>query len=467
MNQQKYIWISLVSISMSVWVTFAQAQQADPVLKCDSPAQLDENKNIHIPCAVYEGQVFEVTLEHKVGEDGTEQWELPIDNVKKGSCAERKSVCAAVDGSGNTYFEALDIDGTVHTGLLAISDTSSNTWKWQVLETAPKWDFSNLMTEQHSVIPDFSLLIGSDVHMGICGDFGQGEVIQQMKTVANANGNTVGLIFNGDIIATGTADQGLPLWKDLLQELNLPVYEGLGNHDYFNYARLMNCATEEFAEWGVDACTVRVLQYLESQITNIPQMKWIDPKSRAYAFLLNGYLFVQFLYYPSFEQNIQDSEYSTQDSILWGKKVLAANAVSLKAPVVVNVHDYFTYSHEIADIVSGEGGQYVVGVFAGHMHEVRGYVERVGDPNQVGNYDLKNIYGVKVPKAQSGAIPVWNSGSMTQLENYFTDCNTQTNTITRTTTRSFFEIKLGAKGYNLKLWEGDRVSASYVVEWTW
>lgn len=467
MNRRKYTWLFLVP--MSLWVTFAQAQQADSPKCSSNPAQLDANtKNINIPCVIYQGQTYQVDLHYKVAPDGNELWELPPTEVKLSNCTVRKSVCATVTDTNDVNFAALDVSGTIHTATLEIVDSSSETWRWRMGSKTPKWDFTDLVQQPPATTPnDFTMLFGSDVHVGICGDIGAASVIEQMKTVAKTNGNTAGLIFNGDMIPTGMATESLPLWKDLVKSLDFPAYEGLGNHDYLNYANLMTCAVSEFAEWGTDACTVMVLQYLDSQVANIPQIKWIDPKSRAYAFLLNGYLFVQFLYYPSFEQNIKDSSYSTQDSILWGKKLLAANAASLKAPVIVNVHDYFGHSNEVADIVSGEGGQYVVGVFSGHMHEVRGYVERIGDPSHVGNYDLKNVFGVKVPNAQGGTIPVWNSGSMTQLENYFTDCDSKTNTMSRTIERSFLEVKLSQQGYELKLWGGDRLRADYLVTWSW
>jgi hypothetical protein len=319
----------------------------------------------------------------------------------------------------------------------------------------------------------FTMLFASDAQVGLCSDFGHKVVVDKMNQVATANGNTVGMIFNGDIAQTGIAHESLPFWSDIfVSGAHFPVYPGLGNHDYENYYiynlsdgdpsndwEAFQCAVGDYADWGVDACTVMMLDYLDSVEADISLKKRIDPASRSYAFWEKGYLFVQLNYYPSYEKDLTGDQYDTGPSIAWAKELLADNENTYRLPVVLNVHSYkdvpySDHSVEIQEIISAPGGGYVVGVFTGHVHTTRGYVERVGDVPHVGNYYVRNMDEETEP--QTGAIPVWYSGSTTNVLD-FQNCGTGK--------RSFLEVEFRRKSYNVYLWEGDSQTKHYSVSW--
>jgi cytolysin (calcineurin-like family phosphatase) len=464
--QPKYTWPSLVFTSILFTLQPITSVQGADDPSCSLPAQVDnKTQNIHLYCVEYAGQIYQTDLYYKVAPDGSKTWEMPLASIEDSPCNKHKSTCATVLPGGDIDFAAANVFGTIYTAKFNILSASTSVWKWGLGSHAPKWDFTSLINRQPAVYDDFTMLIASDVHPGLCGDYGQASVIEQMNTVAQANGNTVGLIVNGDLTVTGMADKSLPFWENALKTLKFPVYEGLGNHDYINYAQVTSCAVGELAQWGVDACTVMALQHINSAIANIAEMKWVDPKSRDYAFFDKGYLFVQLQHYPSFEQDLPGTDYDTEDSMLWAKRVLIANAASSSpAPVILNVHNYYNHSNDIAEIVAEKGGEHVVGVFAGHMHNMRGLTGRIGDISRVGNYYVKDI-NVAQSQAQGGAIPVWYSGSMTQIGNIFTDCDQTTNTPIKTSERSFFEVKFSQQSYEVKFWEGTNQTLHYSVTW--
>lgn len=451
-----------IALSISYWISSSAHGAVLPA--CNQPATLADNFDLTIPCVVENGTAYQAQLSFKPGADDSMEWDTSAEGFTPANCTPRKSICATVE-SGVMKLAAVDAFGSIFTSSLT-ETTTDGVRHWALEGYTEKWNFSGLNADSPATPDRFTMLFASDAQSGLCGDFGHMEVVERMNKIATANGNTVGLIVNGDIAQTGMAQESLPFWKDtIVPALNFPVFEGLGNHDYFNYANVESCAVGDYASWGTEACAVMMLDYIDSVAANISQMKWIDPKSRSYAFLLNGYIFVQLNHYPSFEQDLSGEDYDTEASILWAQKLLAANAATVKASVVLNLHDYIAHSDDIEAIVSSTGGNYVVGVFAGHIHGTRGYIERIGEVSDVGNYDVRNVGAVSSPKPQGGGIPVWYSGSLTQIANFFTDCDMATNTPINTMARSFIEVEFTPTGYIVSMWEGPFLKSQNTVAW--
>ncbi|MEK8015991.1 MAG: metallophosphoesterase [Candidatus Parabeggiatoa sp.] len=398
-------------------------------------------------------------------------WELEIAELMPSECQNFENAgCAKVTESGDMEFPLINVKDIGHTGTMNLEESDSLFWRWRLGAHSPKWDFEGLLDYEPSAAA-FTMLIASDPQVGVCGDYGQSKVVEQMKTVATLNENTAGVIVNGDLTNTGSWTGSFMFWKNLVSDFNLPVYEGLGNHDYENYYQTTSCVTtDELKEWGKDACPVTKIQYIVSAYETIKEEKWMDSGSRSYAFLLNGYLFVQLHYYPPYEKDMGKG-YNTESSILWAKSLLKANS----APVVLNVHDFEYHPEGIADIVASSGGENVIAVFAGHMHAMRGYSKRVGDESHVGTYQVEDVTtsqalpgAEETPDAESGvpptgavgeSIPVWQSGSMAAFEDG-RNCGPGPDL-----ERSFLEVKFDSDNYEVRLWEGDQQTGHYRVQW--
>src|SRR5450755_25666 len=181
-----------------------------------------------------------------------------------------------------------------------------------------------------------------------------------------------GLIINGDLTAYfHTTDE--ELYRQFYHaQFALPVYPGLGNHDYSNNVKT---ATSGDAGCADNICADRAIKYLKSTInckaeTNFPadQVTGYDDGSMAYSFEIGKYHFVQLNFYPSYTQ----TDISVTASNTWLTQDLTTATAAGKR-IVINLHDGDT---ALADngFLAAIANQNVVAMFGGHIHPSSGLV---------------------------------------------------------------------------------------------
>jgi len=242
------------------------------------------------------------------------------------------------------------------------------------------------------------------------------DIINSKQTNANA-----GLIINGDLTAFGHDDQ-LEDWRNLVKKINMPVFQGLGNHDYQN--NLNDCISgrgEISWLWGKDGCAISMVKYIEAQTNDIPTIKNIHGESMSYSFgMPNGYLFVQLNNYSSFSATLHRDNNPFKDDVwkeiesskAWLTTLLTNERNGLNRKVIINVHDlcggekWSTCKDNKGQVAIqnaiDKSKSRVVGIFAGHFHPKLGdYSEKfkVKDTNDY------VVYG-------HGEVPVFLSGAM-------------------------------------------------------
>ncbi len=233
-----------------------------------------------------------------------------------------------------------------------------------------------------------------------------------MKALVAGNGlpsgfsSPVALIMNGDLTEYGRWDQW-EAYYDIYDSTGVPIYDGMGNHDYANNSPsaggtgcrpqaddvaefTAKCAAFDwFGEgqvWGDDACTViynmtaegtdwcasdsvrRMLYWLE---TNGGMIVSYDPGSAAYSFDIGGVHFIQLHNYPTYSV----PEIGISDSIDWLKSDLG-DAVYRNKWIVINMHDMVNHfkgyeNTEFLDALDGSENN-ILGIFSCYYHRYAG-----------------------------------------------------------------------------------------------
>ncbi|BAB73286.1 metallophosphoesterase [Anabaena sp. FACHB-709] len=282
---------------------------------------------------------------------------------------------------------------------------------------------------------NFSMIIVSDTQYPWTANTDQGieETEDQKKagsTIANQNhvnsvnslvqqvGNVRGTILNGDITAFGHSWQ-LDKYKEIWKQLSVPVYPGLGNHDYANnvddcYAN--NCAIGmvEYVRDAIKKLNPRSFDYRESNSYKFPELRTEYIGSLAYSWDVGNIHFVQMHNYPIYERKFEGFDASAakrkivqiKHSLDWLEKDLTQARNEGKA-IILNYHDsdnnwknnyapatYEQLKARFSDILKKYN---VSAVFAGHYHT------RIGKAEPYNNFST--VYG---------SVPVIYSGSASQ-----------------------------------------------------
>ena len=216
----------------------------------------------------------------------------------------------------------------------------------------------------------------------------------------------VAVIMNGDLTEYGRWDTWDAYEKIYKDNINVQIYNGLGNHDYENnspnagdsgcHAQATDIATytaycaafDLFGTsqvWGQDACTVvdnmaqegwewcasdakrRMEYWLE---TNTDLIEDFDSGSVAYSFEIGDIHFIQLHNYPTYS----NSAIGISSSINWLKDDLK-EATSRYKRIVINMHDMGTYP-EFEDALLGYEDS-ILGIFSGHIHQYCGYANDI------------------------------------------------------------------------------------------
>jgi hypothetical protein len=209
----------------------------------------------------------------------------------------------------------------------------------------------------------------------------------------NTGGHAVapltGVIINGDLTAFFHAWQ-LDLYRQFYDPgfpgadpdvLQLPLYAGLGNHDYAN--NVNDCWGVEPIDWtvyGNNSCAAHAARYIRAMlgcgtVPNFPHLKIhsFDTASLAYSWDIGSWHFVQLHNYPTYAV----PAIGVAPAIVWLANDLAEAAAAEKK-VVLNLHDYAEHwSMTDPGFQAAIAGRTVVAVFAGHFHWLDGLTDTV------------------------------------------------------------------------------------------
>ena len=174
--------------------------------------------------------------------------------------------------------------------------------------------------------------------------------------------------------------------------LQLPIFPGLGNHDYSNNVGDCSDLTADSSH-----CAKRAVEYIKEMVYCDAVSNFIntlvqnfDEKSLAYSWNIGSYHFVQLHNYPTYARD----EIGISSSIDWLKSDLA-QATAAGRKIVLNFHDseFGKYLDQVKfqdpaflDAIKNAN---VVAVFTGHFHDINGY--------------FGEIPGTNIPHFRSGA----------------------------------------------------------------
>lgn len=176
--------------------------------------------------------------------------------------------------------------------------------------------------------------------------------------------------------------------------LQLPIFTGLGNHDYEN--NLGTDMTGDCSDITLDKthCAKQAVNYIKNMVycgsvKNFinPLVDRFDEASLAYSWDIGEFHFVQLNNRPNYEA----SAIGIAPSIPWLKTDLQ-KATAAGQKIVLNMHD-FEQSQDFSDAIKGNN---VVALFAGHIHQQAG---------QIGTMDNTDTNGA------SYSFPTFLSGS--------------------------------------------------------
>jgi cytolysin (calcineurin-like family phosphatase) len=278
---------------------------------------------------------------------------------------------------------------------------------------------------------DFSMIIGSDTQYPWSARLDAGDKtetdkeVQASSAVANINhvssmnklvvqtGNVKGMILNGDITAHGHPWQ-LDKYRSFWQKLSVPIYVGLGNHDYANnvsdcYQNRCAVGMVEYARNEIRKRNPINFDYRETKGYDFPDAVTEGIGSLAYSWETGNVHFVQLNNYPLYEKTF--SGYALGDPTLkrmrirnsldWLEADLTKARNSGKA-IILNYHDpnqhwsdeYASSDYELrkARFLKMLKTYNVSAIFVGHLHD------------RVGRADIR-MYG---------STPVFFSGSASQ-----------------------------------------------------
>ncbi|MGZ8184634.1 MAG: metallophosphoesterase [Methylobacter sp.] len=211
----------------------------------------------------------------------------------------------------------------------------------------------------------------------------------------------LGVIMNGDLTAYWHPWQ-VKLYRQYYEPgyeagathpvLKLPIFPGLGNHDYANNVPEISGDSCYYNSADKSMCGKKAVSYIKNMVycdgvSNFVNtlVQRFDQDSLAYSWDIGGYHFVQLNNYPTYAA----SSISIKSAIAWLKTDLAT-ATAAGQKIVLNFHDYGDHMpQDDAGFLDAINGANVVALFAGHIH---------GDEGNIGT-----ISGTQIPVFRSGA----------------------------------------------------------------
>lgn len=243
-------------------------------------------------------------------------------------------------------------------------------------------------------------------------------VISMMQLAAPERGHNIkGVIMNGDLTNNGTPPQ-LNVYKKIYHEIPLPLYIGLGNHDYANYVELWGFTNPEAigklkgvpaSNWGGEASVGYMMQRVGAlgirgenfdRSGNAVHIKG----SLAYSWDVGNVHFVQLHNYPLYHVNFVGlaKRYDLNICLDWLERDLE-RARAAGRFIILNYHDS---NQHWADFLSDEQARVltdmfrrlitrygVTAVFCGHYHE------NISETTDNGDKTARRLLGYKVTKA--------------------------------------------------------------------
>lgn len=198
-------------------------------------------------------------------------------------------------------------------------------------------------------------------------------------------------LVNGDLTAFGH-DWQLSEYESLLgNNLQVPVFLGLGNHDYAN--NVDDCYENGCASRMVDFVWARVRKmnpvsydFKETTYYEFPSLRAKYEGSLAYSFNIGRVHFVQLENYPTYERSwngwnagkARRDHYEIRSSMDWLENDVITARNNGDA-VILNLHDYGNHFSGNADFTRIINTYGVSGVFSGHIHSSIGYVGMIGN----------------------------------------------------------------------------------------
>jgi cytolysin (calcineurin-like family phosphatase) len=236
-----------------------------------------------------------------------------------------------------------------------------------------------------------------------------------MNSLTQQVGNVKGMILNGDVTAFGHAKE-LEGYKSIWKNLSVPIYIGLGNHDYANNVNNCfqnNCAIRmvEYARDEIRKRNPLSFDYRESDSYKFPEMRTEGIGSLAYSWDVGNIHFVQLNNYPMYQRTFEGYDAGAakrkimqiQSALDWLDEDLTKARNAGKA-IILNYHD--TNEHWADGYDANTAAQLkarfanmlqkynVSAVFAGHYHRAHG--RTLVEPSTYGN------------------VPVFYAGSVSQ-----------------------------------------------------
>ncbi|WP_208436217.1 metallophosphoesterase [Bartonella phoceensis] len=272
-------------------------------------------------------------------------------------------------------------------------------------------------------------------------------------------------IINGDLTEFGRP-QTYQDYADVYKSIAYPVYEGLGNHDYYNNIR--DCMIP-ISNLSKDACALsavrRMLQELDRYSSSLPNFnqhvtfhkliryetaRKIIKGSLSYSWDYGDIHYVQLQNYPTYTAHLSDGSTKVRitSALKWLKKDLAAADARGKV-TILNFHDARPYfgdkdSHflhpknaqKLAAFKSIITNHNVKAIFVGHRH--RQFYCRAQDDKVFGN------------------IPIYTAGALFRGDYYLIDVqgkNIYVKAYNGKTGKPVLVKDLGQNGTDTSLWK--------------
>ena len=219
----------------------------------------------------------------------------------------------------------------------------------------------------------------------------QYESMSELQVDMQATSPVMGMIANGDLTAFGH-DWQLDEYRHLLADnLQVPKFLGLGNHDYSN--NVDDCSENNCASrmvdymWGlIQKMDPADYDFKETPYYEFPSLRALFEGSMAYSFNIGNVHFVQLHNYPTYTNSwdgwnfakARRDHYKIKSSMEW-LEIDVIKARNNGDVIILNMHDYgdkFSNNSEFNRIVNTYG---VTAVFSGHIHSSIGYVGTIGN----------------------------------------------------------------------------------------
>ncbi len=316
-----------------------------------------------------------------------------IKNVWKGTYLNNEtgqlSLGSIQPGWNSAMWKILKLDGTPLTGTTAsaplpaaTSQPASSAGFYMIFASDPQWPWTaktdNSETQSQSDKEKEATTLNEN-HVAC------------MNSLANSLGSVKGVIINGDLTAFGHAGE-LEKFKSIYSKVKVPLYLGLGNHDYANNVDdcYENVCANNMVEYMIDHIKSKGAvnaDYKQSTAYQFPNIETTITGSLSYSWDIGNVHFIQLHNYPVYQR--QWSNYVSVGAakrktvkITTALNWLAADLAKARQAgkiIILNFHDtdehwgdfakqgeLATFSNQFKDILIRYN---VAAVFAGHYHD--------------------------------------------------------------------------------------------------